>query len=419
MIRENPLKVVITGLGVISSLGFNVNSFWENICNGVSAINTIKSFDTTNYQCKIGAEISNFNPKEYMDHKLIKRIDRYSQFAIAATHQAINDSDINLNLMNKQKIGVIISSGIGGMLTIEQQMENLIKHGPKKISPFTIPSLINNMASGLVSIELGLKGPNFGIVSACASSSHALAIAFEMIKSKKANIMIVGGSEAAITKLSYAGFCNMRAMSTSYNDNPKIASRPFDKKRDGFVMGEGSAILIIESEEHAIKRKTSKIYCELAGYGMSADAYHITSPDPNGSGLIQCLSEAMKSCNLNIKDIEYINAHGTSTRYNDQIETYAINHVFKEHAKELLISSTKSMTGHLLGAAGALESIICAKIIKESIIPPTINYEYPDPNCNLNYIPNKKIHKDIEVALNNNLGFGGQNVSIVFKKYKK
>lgn len=411
-------EVVITGIGIISSLGFNIDSFWNNIIKGKSGIKLIEKFDTTDLSCKIGAEINNFDPSFYMDYKDSRVFDLYIQYALAASKLALNDGFLNTKLLDPSRIGVLISTGIGGIETFEKQSFNLFSHGVKKISPFMIPSIISNMASGVVAINIGAKGPNFCITSACASSSHSLGEAFKIIQNNKADIIICGGSEAAITKLGYAGFCNMKAMSTKFNDKPEIASRPFDKKRDGFVMGEGSAILILENKKHAEERK-AKIYCEIIGYGLSCDAYNITKPDPTGLGLKSCIDMALQDANINKNSVDYINAHGTSTIYNDKFETLAIKSFFGEYSSNINISSTKSMTGHLLGASGALEASICAKSLSTSIIPPTINYEHKDNDCDLNYTPNICIKKNINIALSNNLGFGGQNSTLVFKKYIK
>ena len=411
-------EVVISGIGIISSLGSNIDDFWNNIIKGKSGIKIIEKFDTKDLSCKIGAEINNFDPSLYISSKEERIFDLYIQYALAASKLALIDGFLNTKLFDPNRIGVFVSTGIGGIETLEKQSFNLFSYGVKKISPFMIPSLISNMASGAIAIDIGAKGPNYCITSACASSSHSLGEAFKVIQSNKADIMICGGSEAAITKLGYAGFCNLRAMSTKFNDNPKIASRPFDQKRDGFVMGEGSAVLILENKKHAEKRK-AKIYCEIIGYGLSCDAYHITKPDPTGSGLKNCFDIALKDAQINKNSVDYINAHGTSTIYNDKFETLAIKSFFGEYSSKINISSTKSMTGHLLGASGALEAAVCAKSLSTSIIPPTINYEYKDNDCDLNYTPNFSIKKNINIALSNNLGFGGQNSTLIFKKYIK
>ena len=329
----------------------------------------------------------------------------------------MNDSQLDINKVDKDRVGVVVGSGIGGMETIETQAKVLFEKGPRRVSPFMIPSLIGNAAPGIIAIELGCRGPNFSIVTACATGSHCIGEAFKVIQRGDADIMIAGGSEAAITQLGFSGFCSMKAMSTAFNDTPQKACRPFDAKRDGFVMGEGAGILILETLEHAIARG-AKIYCELAGYAANCDAYHITSPHPEGRDLANCLEAAIKDASVSKESIGYINAHGTSTPYNDKFETMAYKKVFGEHAHKVKISSTKSMTGHLLGATGAVEAAVCAKVIETGEIPPTINYENPDPDCDLDYVPNVKTSAPIEVALSDNLGFGGHNAALVFKKYR-
>jgi 3-oxoacyl-[acyl-carrier-protein] synthase II len=411
-------RVVVTGLGIVSSTGIGIKDFWENIVKGKSGIKKITRFNTDSYSSKIGGEINDFDPNNYIDKKNIRRNDRYIHFSIAATKLAKEDGKINFNKIDKSRIGVIIASGIGGMETIEKQSSILFKKGIRRISPFMIPSLISNMASGIVAIQYGFLGPNYGIVSACASSAHAIGESFNIIKSNRADIMIVGGSEAAITKLGYAGFCSMKAMSRNFNNSPEKASRPFDRDRDGFVMSEGSGILILESLEHALNRKASKIYCELSSYASSCDAYHITKPHPKGRGLSICLKNILKNSNIKKEEIDYINAHGTSTQYNDFIETIAIKRVFKDYSYKIPISSTKSITGHLLGAAGAVEAIISSKTIETGLIPPTINYNKKDPKCDLDYVPNiVRVKNNIKNVISNNLGFGGQNASLLFKKF--
>ena len=352
-----------------------------------------------------------------MDPKEAKRNDRYTQYAVAASRMAVEDAKLDVNKIDSERFGVIIGSGIGGMETIENQARVLIERGPSRVSPFTIPSLIANIASGVVAIEFKAKSVNFGVVSACASGSHSLGEAMRHIRDGHADVMLSGGSEATITRLAYAGFCNMKAMSTDFNDTPEKASRPFDKLRDGFIMGEGSGVLVIEELEHA-KARGARIYCELAGYGATCDAYHITGQDQEGKGLALCLDRALVDAGIQKSEVDYINAHGTSTSINDRCESLAIKRSFGDLAHKIAISSTKSMTGHLLGAAGGIEAAVCVLAIHNGIVPPTINYENPDPDCDLDYVPNKARTMKVDVAISNNLGFGGHNASLVFKRLK-
>jgi 3-oxoacyl-[acyl-carrier-protein] synthase II len=407
-------RIVVTGLGVVTSLGFEVETFWANILAGRNGIARVTQFDVTDYACKIGAEVIDFDPAKHMDPKEVRRNDRYTHFGFVASKMAVADSGLDPAAENGDRVGVIIGSGIGGMHTYEQQLKVLWERGPRKVSPFTIPSLISNMCSGLVAIELGARGPNFGVVSACASSAHAIGEAFNAMRRGDADVMVAGGSEAAITPFSYASFCSMKAMSTR-NDEPARACRPFDRNRDGFIMGEGSGILILETLAHA-QARGARIYCELVGYGASCDAFHITQPDPEGRGLSLAMTRALAVAGVRADQIDYINAHGTSTPYNDKFETLAIKHVFGEHARKLMVSSTKSMTGHLLGAAGGVEALICAKALQTGEVPPTINYEEPDPECDLDYVPNVKRTAPLRVVLSNNLGFGGQNAALVLRR---
>lgn len=410
-------RVVITGLGVITSLGKDIDTFWKNITSGVSGVGEITSFDVSEYPTRIGAEIKDFNPEDYIDKKEAKRMDRFAQFAVAATKLALQDAGLNLDETNRDRVGVYIGSGIGGLATFEENFKTLLEKGPKRVSPFLIPMMIANMASGQVSIMFGARGPNSSPISACATGTHAIGDAAEIIRRGKADVMIAGGSEATIRPLAFAGFSSMKAMSTR-NDEPTKASRPFDLNRDGFVMGEGAGILILESLEHA-KKRGAKIIAEVVGYGMSGDAYHLTAPAPEGEGAARAMREALDDAGLNPEDVDYINAHGTSTDYNDKFETLAIKKVFGEHAYKLAVSSTKSMTGHLLGAAGGVEAVICALTIREGIIPPTINYETPDPECDLDYVPNVARKAEVRVALSNSLGFGGHNATIILKAYEE
>ncbi|HQU08670.1 MAG: beta-ketoacyl-[acyl-carrier-protein] synthase II [Verrucomicrobia bacterium 21-51-4] len=406
--------VVVTGLGVITSLGQDAQSFFDNLVAGKSGIARIDRFWETELSSKIGAEVKDFNAEAIMDPKEAKRSDRYTHFAMAAAKGAVADAKLDVTKVDKNRMGVMIGSGIGGMDTFERQSRVFFERGPRKVSPFMIPSLIPNMASGLVAIEMGARGPNFAIVSACATGSHAIGEAYRSIRLGEADIMLAGGSEAAVTVLGYSGFCAMRAMCTSFNDEPERASRPFDAKRDGFIMGEGAGVIVLESLEHA-KARGAHIYCELAGYAASCDAFHITSPDPDGEGLYQCLTRALKDADVTAQQVDYINAHGTSTPYNDKFETIAFKRVLGDHARNVPISSTKSMTGHLLGAAGGIEAAVCVKAIQNGVVPPTINQEFPDPDCDLDYVPNKARKASVKVAVSDNLGFGGQNVALVFK----
>lgn len=408
-------RVVITGIGWITPLGFTKEQVWQALCNGESAGDFITTFDTTNFDSKIAAQVKDFDPQNYMDKKESRRMDRFVQFALAAAGQAIKDSGLDLGKENKEKIGVIVGSGIGGMQTIENQFKRLGEGGPGRISPFLIPMLITNMAGGQISISYGIKGPNFSIVTACATAAHCIGEATEIIKRGDADVIVSGGTEAAITPLGYGGFCSMKAMSTR-NDDPKRASRPFDKERDGFLMGEGAGIIILEELEHA-KARGAQIYAEVAGYAATGDAFHMSAPEPTGEGATRAIQLALERSGIGINEIDYINTHGTSTPLGDKIETQAIKKVFGDHSYKMSVGSTKSMTGHLLGAAGAVEAIICALAIKEKIVPPTINLENPDPDCDLDYIPHKARTLEVKVALSNSFGFGGHNAVLILKKY--
>ncbi len=403
-------KVVITGMGVVSSLGLDTDTFFNNIINGKSGISPITSFDTSNHSVKIAGEVKT-NLEEYFDSKELNRIDRFTAFALMAAKEAIETS--NLNKKTNEKVGVIIGSGIGGIHTMEKQYTRLQK-SPKRVSPFFVPSMILDIVSGHISIKYGFKGPNFAIVSACASGNHAIGESFNRIKYGMDDVIVTGGTEGGITPLSVAGFANMKALSK--NPDYNNASRPFDNNRDGFVIAEGAGIIVLEEFEHA-KKRGANILGEIVGYGATADAYHLTSPSLDGSGATEAMLNSIKDAKIQIEDIDYINAHGTSTPYNDKIETLAIKNTFKNHSKNLYVSSSKSMIGHLLGAAGAVEAIITIKSLQKSIIPPTINYEIPDPDCDLNYVPNKSVEKDIDYALSNTFGFGGHNATLAFKKF--
>ena len=401
-------------MGVVASIGHNVNDFWSSILAGKCGIDRVSLFDAKDYSCQIGAEVRGWDPATLMDPKEVRRNDRYTHFGFCAAREATTDAKLDMTKEDPDRVGVIIGSGIGGMWTIENQHKVLMARGPRKVSPFMIPALISNMCSGLVAIDLGARGPNFSIVSACATATHAIGESLRMIRRDEADVMVCGGAEAAITPLAYAGFCSMKAMSTN-NEAPQKSSRPFDLNRDGFIMAEGSGILVIESLEHALARG-AHIYCELAGYAATCDAYHITSPDPEGKGLSQAMSRSLQDARVSPAEVDYINAHGTSTPYNDKFETLAIKKVFGEHAHKVLISSTKSMTGHLLGAAGGVEAIISVKTIQTGEVPPTINLETPDPDCDLDYVPNVKRSAKINTVMSDNLGFGGQNAALVFRK---
>ena len=403
-------RVVITGMGVISPIGNNLDDFWSNLKSGYNGIDKITLFDTDKFDVKIAGE-SLINLGAFFDRKELNKLDRFSAFALLAADQAIQQSDIMNYQFLEDRIGVIVGSGIGGIETFENQHKKLLKN-PRFVSPFFIPSMISNIASGHISIKYGFKGINYGIVSACATSNHAFGDAFKMIQSNLADVIIAGGSEAAITEMSIAGFSNMKALSK--NPDKNSASRPFDKNRDGFVMGEGAGILVLENFEHATKRGAN-IIGEIVGYGATADAYHITSPDPEGKGAEKAILNAILDSNIDKNEIQYINAHGTSTPYNDRVETKVIKNIFKELATDLFITSTKSMTGHLLGAAGGIEAIATLLSIKNNYIPPTINYTNFDLDCNLNYVPNQGISKKINYALSNSFGFGGHNSVIIFK----
>lgn len=409
-------RVVITGLGCVTPIGIGKENFWSNIKNGVCGIDKITRFDSSTFQTQIAGEVKDFNPEDYINKKELKRMDRFTHFAIASAKMAVEDAKLDIDTIDKEKMGVIIGSGIGGVETIEEQHKALLDKGNKRVSPFFVPMMIGNMAAGQVSIMLGAKGPNTNVSTACASGSHSIGDAFKIIQRGDATIMVAGGSEAGVTPLSFAGFCNMKAMSTR-NDDPKTASRPFDKDRDGFVMGEGAGILILEELEHAINRGAN-IYAEVVGYGATADAYHMTTPAENGEGAARSIKMAIEDGNIPLNEVDYINAHGTSTPYNDRLETMAIKSVFKDHAYDLCVSSTKSMTGHLLGAAGAVEAVVCAMSIVEDYVPPTINVQNIDEELDLDYVLNNGKERTVRYALSNSLGFGGHNATLAFKKYQ-
>lgn len=410
-------RVVITGLGVISPIGNSKDEFFNALKNGISGIDRIKGFDTTHYSTQIGGQIKAFNPSdEILSAKEKKRFSTFIQYGVVATYQAIKDSGISLDKEDLRKIGVLVGSGIGGLELLEEQHKVLLTEGPRKVSPFLIPMMIINMASGIISIKFGFSGPNSAVTTACATSTHTIGDAFRLIQHGYADIMVAGGCEAAITPLGLAGFCAARALSTR-NDEPQKASRPFDRKRDGFVMGDGAGIIILEEESHA-KKRGAHIYAELIGYGMNADAYHITACKEDGTGQALCMENALADAKIAPTSISCINAHGTSTKLNDKTETLAIKMVFGDYAYKIPITANKSMTGHLLGAVGAVEAIASCLSLENNIIPPTINYEEPDPDCDLDYVPNCAREVEVNTILSNSFGFGGHNASIIFRKYE-
>ena len=409
-------RVVITGLGVVTPLGNQPDVFWNNIVAGQCGIDRISAFDATPFETQIAGEVKNFDPTPaFPSPKEVRHTDRFSQFGVFAAHHALLDSGLDLDRENRDEIGVIIGSGIGGLATTTKQHKILIDRGPDRLSPFMIPMLISNMASGLFSMFYNLRGPNFSTCSACATANHAIGEAWRAIKMDDAQVMFAGGAEAAVVPIGIGGFCAMKAMSRR-NDDPKHSSRPFDRERDGFVMGEGAGVVVLEELERA-KKRGAKIYCEIVGYGNTADAYHLTAPSPDGEGAARCMKMALKTGGLNIEDISYINAHGTSTPQGDTCETLAIKIVFGSHAKKVAVSSTKGATGHMLGAAGAVEMSICALAIKHGVVPPTINYQVPDPECDLDYVPNTARELKVNAVINNSFGFGGHNASIAAKKF--
>ncbi len=413
MQTENPRRIVVTGIGIVSPVGNDKETFWNSLVAGKSGIGTITRLPKEEVSCTVVAEVKNLEMDKFMEPKEQKRNDLYARYAVAASKMAMEDAGLKVGDVAPSRLGVIIGSGIGGMETIENQSRVLVEKGPRRISPFMIPMLISNMASGVVAIEMKAQAVNYGIVSACASGSHALGEALRHMKSGHADVMIAGGAEAAITHLGLAGFANMKALSA--NPDPATACRPFDANRDGFIMGEGAGVLVLEEYEHAVARG-ARIYAEFAGYGASCDAYHITSPAPDGSGLAICIEQALNEGGIAKNEVNYINAHGTSTPYNDKFETSAIKKVFGDHAKNLVVSSTKSMTGHLLGAAGGIEAAAAVLAIATGTVPPTINYSTPDPECDLDYAPNVARKMEVNVAISDNLGFGGHNAALVFRK---
>lgn len=409
-------RVVVTGLGAITPVGGDVPTFWTNLLAGKSGISRIDTFDVSEYPTKIAGIIRDFDPEQYIDKKELRRLDRFVQFALAAAKQALDDAGLEISEENAKRVGVYIGSGVGGIGTMLENYRTLMERGPRRVSPFLVPMMISNMASGQVSIMTGAKGPNSSPISACATGTNAIGDAFKIIERGAADVMIAGGAEAAIVDLALAGFSNMKALSTR-NDEPTKASRPFDAERDGFVMGEGSGVVILESLEHALARN-AKIRAEIIGYGMSGDAYHMTAPAPEGEGAYDSMNQALWDAELEPTEIDYINAHGTSTELNDKFETIAIKRLFGDHAYKLAVSSIKSMTGHLLGAAGGIEAVATVRTLEEGWLPPTMNYEHKDPDCDLDYVPNEARQADVKIAMSNSLGFGGHNATIILKRYE-
>ena len=408
-------RVVVTGLGIISPLGIGIKENWQALCEGRSGIGPITRFDTTEYETKIAGEVKNFDPTSFLDRKEARKMDPFIHYALAAGIMAMEDSHLKIDQSNAERVGVLVGAGLGGLTTIEKYHSILLKDGPKKISPFFIPMLIVNLAPGQISIFFGAKGPNSSVVTACATGNHSIGEAYKIIQRGDADAMIAGGAESTITPLAIGGFNAMKALSTR-NEEPQKASRPFEKDRDGFVIAEGAGILILEELSHAVKRNAT-IHAEIIGYGCNADAYHIAAPSPNGEGAARCMEIALNDAGIPCSEVDYVNAHGTSTPLNDLAETIAMKTVFKEQVKKLMVSSTKSMTGHLLGASGGVEAVFTILTIKEGIVPPTINYEVPDPECDLDYVPNVARKAKVRVAMSNSFGFGGTNAALVFKEF--
>ncbi|MDX1934395.1 MAG: beta-ketoacyl-ACP synthase II [Capsulimonadales bacterium] len=411
-------RVVITGVGAVTPVGIGKEAYWNGLITGTSGIGPISNFDPTGFDVRIAAEVKGFEPGDYFDRKEGRRMDRFTQFAVASAKLALEDAALTINDCNAERIGVLVGSGIGGLQSLEDQIKILIEKGPNRVSPFLIPMMIADMATGYVSILTGAKGPGSTVVTACATGANAIGDSLEILRRGDADVMIAGGSEAAVTQVGVAGFSNMKAMTARFNDAPEKASRPFDADRDGFVIGEGAGVVILETLEHAEKRGAAQIYAEVAGYGMSSDAYHITQPLPDGSGVARAIANALKDAGVEKEQVQYVNAHGTSTPLNDRAESATLKRVFGEHAHQLAVSSTKSMTGHLLGAAGAIEAIASVLAIDREILPPTINYETPDPDCDLDYIPNVARPAKVDVVMSNNSGFGGHNAVLIFKRFR-
>jgi beta-ketoacyl-acyl-carrier-protein synthase II len=409
-------RVVITGLGAITPLGSSVDATWSGLVEGQSGIGTITLFDTEGYDARIAGEVKDFHPEEILSHKEARRLDRFCQFSLIAARAAIEDAGLVIDESNSEEVGIIMGSGIGGIGTLSEQIEVLKTKGPNRVSPFLIPMFLIDLAAGQIAIATGARGMNFGVVSACATSGHALGEAAEIIKRGDAKAMIAGGAEAGVVPIGVAAFASMKALSTR-NDEPHRASRPFDRERDGFVMAEGAAVVVLEAESYA-RARGARIYAELAGYGATDDAFHITAPSEGGEGAVRAMKIALRKSDCDPSEVDYVNAHGTSTPANDKLETAAIKTVFGARAKDVPISSTKSMTGHMLGAAGAIEAIVCIKAIEQNVIPPTINYETPDPECDLDYVPNIARTQQVDVALSNALGFGGHNTTLILRRYR-
>lgn len=409
-------RVVITGMGVISPIGNTLDEFWTSLVNGRTGVGPLTLFNVEKYSSKIAAQVKDFDPDRYIDPKESRRMDQFIMYALAAAKEAVDHSGLNFESVDPRRAGVVIGSGIGGLQTIEDQKEVLQEKGPRRVSPFLIPMLIVNMAAGYVSMRYGLRGPNTCVVTACATGTHSIGDAARLIQFGQADVILAGGSESALTPLGFAGFCSARALSTR-NDEPERASRPFDKERDGFVMGEGAGVLVLEELEFA-KKRGAQIFAEVVGYGMTADAFHVTMPHPEGLGACEAMSAALDDAQLDPSDVDYINAHGTSTELNDKTESQAIRKVFGESASKLAVNSTKSMTGHLLGAAGAVEAIACAKTLSTGVIHPTANYEFPDPDCDLDYVPKQAREANVRAAMSNSFGFGGHNAVLVLKKFE-
>jgi 3-oxoacyl-[acyl-carrier-protein] synthase II len=408
-------RVVATGAGVISPVGNTLEIFWDSLKEGRSGTKRLTHFDTSDYSCKVAGMVDDFNPEDFQSAKEAKRTDRFAQFAHAASIMAVESSGLALDKIDLERVGVLIGSGVGGLMAVEEQHTVFLEKGPRRLSPFLVPMLIINIASGLVAMRYGFKGPNSAISTACATGTHAIGEACHIIRRDEADIMLAGGSEAALTPIGFGGFCAMRALTTSRNDQPERASRPFDRTRDGFVMGEGAGIVVLEELEHARKRGAA-ILGEVVGYGMSADAHHMTAPDPSGDGALRSMRTALRSARISPDVVSYINAHGTSTPLNDKTETEAIKTLFGDHAGKLAISSTKSHMGHLLGAAGGVEAIATLLAVRDNVVPPTINYEEPDPECDLDYVPNAAREITVDYALSNSFGFGGTNATLIFRK---
>ncbi|MFA6350153.1 MAG: beta-ketoacyl-ACP synthase II [Candidatus Omnitrophota bacterium] len=410
-------RVVVTGLGIISPVGNDVPSFWKSLKEGRSGIGPITSFDPSKFDSRIAGEVKGFDPLALgLTFKEVKRMDKFAQYAVISAKQAIADAGLDLQKENRERIGVLIGSGIGSLFTIEEEHKIFLNKGPGRLSPFLIPMLIVNEAAGQVGIVFGLKGPNSCVATACASGSHAIGDAFRILQRGDADVMLSGGTESCIVATGVGGFCALKALSQRNND-PQRASRPFERDRDGFVIAEGCGLVVMETLEHA-KKRGAHIYAEIVGYGMTCDAYHITAPDPEGDGAMRAIKLAMNDAKINPKDVDYINAHGTSTKLNDKIETLAIKKALGEYAKKVMVSSTKSMTGHLLGAAGGVEFVVCCLAIKDGVVPPTTNYEHPDPECDLDYVPNTARKTDVDVCMSNSLGFGGHNATLAVRKFK-